>query len=77
MRKRGVKKPIVDYWHAHYVTDGKNTICSLCGNNGVVDTRNTAVSSAGESVGRLNFCICPNGQLLRYHKEPLDNFLIK
>ena len=40
-------------------------LCSLCGNSGVVDTRKTAVSQAGVSAGRLNWCICPNGRTLR------------
>ena len=49
------------YWVKHYA----GSHCTLCGNHGVIDTRATAVTPAGYWVGRLNFCICPNGQSLR------------
>jgi hypothetical protein len=52
---------VSDYWAKHYAEDH----CTLCGNHGVIDTRATAVTPAGYWVGRLNFCICPNGQSLR------------
>lgn len=52
---------VSDYWLKHYATNH----CTLCGNHGVIDTRATAVTPAGYWVGRLNFCICPNGQTLR------------
>lgn len=55
-----ILKPIADYWFDHY-QDGH---CTLCGNRGIVDTRGVA-TAAGVVVGRLNFCICPNGQVLR------------
>lgn len=55
---------VVDYWLTNYV-DKERQLCSLCGNNGVIDTRETAVSGAGVKSGRLNFCICPNGQAWR------------
>jgi hypothetical protein len=51
------------YWLEHYV-DKTRQLCSLCGNTGLVDTRHTAISEAGVSAGRINFCICPNGQQL-------------
>jgi hypothetical protein len=52
---------IADYWAKHYATEH----CTLCGNHGVIDTRATAVTPAGVWVGRVNFCICPNGMVLR------------
>jgi hypothetical protein len=52
---------VTEYWLEHYVRLG---LCSLCGNTGVVDTRN-AVSPVGLRAGRLNWCICPNGQGMR------------
>ena len=55
---------ITDYWLKHYV-NGDVDLCSLCGNRGKIDTRDTAVSAAGVNSGRVNFCICPNGQALR------------
>lgn len=54
-------KAVEAYWLEHYAKDH----CTLCGNWGVIDTRATAVTAAGYRTGRLNFCICPNGQALR------------
>jgi len=51
---------VIDYAMENYVTDH----CTLCGNHGVIDSRGTR-TSAGKHVGRLNYCICPNGQTLR------------
>jgi hypothetical protein len=53
---------VVNYWAEHFINDN---LCSLCGNTGCIDTRETAVSPKGQKVGRLNHCICPNGQRLR------------
>lgn len=61
-RTRGIKKAITDYWYAYYAAQH----CTLCGNCGVIDTRGVR-TPAGVLVGRLNYCLCPNGQLLRYH----------
>jgi hypothetical protein len=52
---------VADYWLKHYI----DKHCSLCGNTGTIDTRETAITPAGLRVGRLNFCICPNGQAMR------------
>lgn len=51
---------ITRYWLDYYST----LACTLCGNLGIIDTRGTK-TSAGVEVGRINFCICPNGQQLR------------
>ncbi len=50
------EKAIEDYWFKHYLG---GSLCSLCGNKGVIDTRSTARE------GRLNYCICPNGRVMR------------
>lgn len=52
--------PITAYWLKHYVTK----FCTLCGSSGVIDTRGVR-TAAGISAGRLNYCICPNGQEMR------------
>lgn len=52
---------ITDYWRENYATEH----CTLCGNSGIIDTR-LAVTAAGVPVGRLNWCICPNGQIHRH-----------
>ena len=54
--------PVVNYWFEFYIN---KTLCSLCGNSGIIDTRHTAISGAGVNSGRLNWCICPNGQSMR------------
>jgi hypothetical protein len=59
-------KPVTTYWIEHYV--GEQGICTLCGNTGLVDTRGT-FSPAGVQVGRVNFCIWPNGQARRQFEE--------
>lgn len=53
-------EPITDYWLEHYCSDH----CTLCGNSGVIDSRGTT-TAGGVHVGRLNWCICPNGQAKR------------
>lgn len=55
---------VTDYWYEHYVNENVE-LCSLCGNTGKIDTRGTAISAAGTDAGRVNFCICPNGQKMR------------
>lgn len=62
---------VTDYWHRHYAT----VHCTLCGNSGVLDTRATAVTAAGLWVGRLNLCICPNGQALRDQNADPEQWL--
>jgi hypothetical protein len=59
-----------EYWSNHYINDTLH-LCSLCGNTGIIDTRNTAISPAGFDAGRLNYCICPNGRIMRENKTPL------
>jgi len=52
---------VTNYWLEFYTHDG---FCSLCGNNGVIDT--SGVQTPKDIlVGRKNYCICPNGQMLR------------
>lgn len=53
---------IANYWVEHYMN---HKLCSLCGNCGVIDTRKTAKTAVGHNPGRLNYCICPNGQAAR------------
>jgi hypothetical protein len=62
------KNAITDYWLEHYVNEDVR-LCSLCGNTGKIDTRGTAVSAAGVIAGRVNYCICPNGQGARERDE--------
>ena len=59
------KTSITDYFFAHYWTYEHHGLCTLCGNTGTIDTRETAISPRGYNVGRINFCICPNGQAAR------------
>lgn len=59
---------LTNYWLEHYVEKGH---CSLCGNRGLIDTRGLK-TLAGVEVGRVNYCVCPNGQEARKHRAPLD-----
>lgn len=58
--KPAYSETITDYWFQYYTTQH----CTLCGNSGVIDTT-SAITAAGLRVGRKNWCICPNGQVLR------------
>jgi hypothetical protein len=51
---------ITEYWYKYYATN----YCTLCGNRGIIDSIGVR-TPAGLEVGRLNYCICPNGQILR------------
>ena len=62
--------PITRYWIAHYMSNH----CSLCGNAGIIDSRGVK-TAAGVEVGRLNYCICPNGQSLRRQGAPMEEWL--
>lgn len=57
---------ITDYWLEFYA----DKHCTLCGNSGIVDTRGVR-TAAGIEVGRRNWCICPNGQIMRQHAKGL------
>lgn len=57
-----------DLWE-QFVEKG-STICGLCGNWGVIDTRPYLRSPAGHRCGVLRYCICPNG---RSHKREGTN----
>ena len=61
-------KALSDYWAENYV--GEHGLCTLCGNMGQIDTRITAISPAGIRAGRMNYCICPNGQAMRKRARP-------
>lgn len=59
---------VTEYWWAFY----NYGHCSLCGNSGRIDTRGVK-TAAGVPVGRLNYCICPNGQALREFNSAPSN----
>lgn len=67
MPRKGRYKNIEDYWTEHYTNKG---MCSICAQSGFIDSRG-AKTPAGVEVGRVNFCICPNGQAIR-SQIPLD-----
>ena len=52
------------YVLSHY-SDPATSFCSLCGNGGVIDTTDTAISPKGIHTGRKNWCFCPNGVIHR------------
>jgi len=67
-------RAVTNYWMRHYV-NSTCSLCSLCGNTGKIDTRGSAMSTAGVDAGRLNFCICPNGQQARENYDDVPQLL--
>lgn len=67
-RSRPKHYVVTNYWLDFYCADH----CTLCGNWGWIDTRGTR-TPAGVEVGRVNYCICPNGQALRAGGAELPN----
>jgi hypothetical protein len=63
---------VTKYWLDYYCDDH----CTLCGNRGWIDTRGVR-TAAGVEVGRVNYCICPNGQALRACGAGLHNAEIR
>lgn len=59
-----------DFWFDEI---GNAVHCPFCGNSGVIDTRATAITCAGHNVGRLSWCICPNGRKAKQHHGPTLN----
>ena len=60
---------VTRYWLDYYA----DFACTLCGNSGEIDTTGVK-TAAGHSVGRKNFCICPNGQMMRAALWPPTHF---
>lgn len=50
-------------------------MCGLCGNTGIIDTRDSATSPVGIKTGGLHYCVCPNGRALRKLKVKLEEHL--
>jgi hypothetical protein len=57
------KKILRDYWNTHYLDDVTG-LCCLCGNTGIIDTTNSAISPRGLKVGKKVYCLCPNGRAM-------------
>lgn len=49
-------------WLDEFVQNGA---CCICGNSGVIDTRNVMFTPAGKHCGAEAFCICPNGRNMK------------
>lgn len=58
--KGAINSVVTDYWMKFYCARH----CTVCGNTGIIDTTG-AKTPAGVSVGRKNWCFCPNGQAMR------------
>jgi hypothetical protein len=59
---------LTEYWNDNYVN---GCHCSLCGNSGIIDSRGRAITGHLDQVidvGRKNYCICPNGRMMRKNK---------
>ncbi|CAB4131254.1 hypothetical protein UFOVP122_67 [uncultured Caudovirales phage] len=53
------KGQMATLWRDEY---GKRNHCCLCGNHGIINTRNKVFTAAGFECGDIAFCICPNGR---------------
>lgn len=56
------KNQLADFWLAEYAPLGA---CCLCGNIGVIDTRDSVRTPGGLHCGAKVFCLCPNGRALK------------
>lgn len=65
---------LTTYFIEHYL-NREMMLCSLCGNTGLIDTTRL-INPVGISFGRVNFCLCPNGQAQRAGKLPPQHFPI-
>ena len=66
-----INEHVSNYWLKYYI--GSSSLCTLCGNTGIIDTSETAISPKGIKSGCINFCICPNGQSLRFREMQEEN----
>ena len=64
-----MKESITTYWRIYYAEEH----CTLCGNHGIIDSRGLC-TPAGVAVGRLNYCICPNGQAMREQGADMERY---
>ena len=54
-----MKKKLTALWQEEFARLGH---CCLCGNSGIINTRNKVFTAAGFHCGDIAFCICPNGR---------------
>ena len=59
-----MKKKLTALWLEEFSRLGH---CCLCGNSGIINTRNKVFTAAGVHCGDIAFCICPNGR--EYKKQ--------
>jgi hypothetical protein len=53
------KSQMATLWRDEF---GKRNHCCLCGNHGIINTRNKVFTAAGFECGDIVFCLCPNGR---------------
>lgn len=59
---------VKDLW-LEFLDETTKAHCGLCGNSGVIDTRNQNIkTAAGLKVGVKQYCICPNGRAMKKGK---------
>ena len=62
------KNQLANLWLEEY---GRQGHCCLCGNYGIIDTRNKIYTPAGFECGDKVYCICPNGRALKKYNGPI------
>jgi hypothetical protein len=73
MKQKKIDKVINNYWMDNYTENG---LCILCGNHGIIDTSQTAISAAKVRCGKVTYCICPNGQILKKQKYKIPQHIL-
>lgn len=63
--------PVTEYMFKYYWTDEYLGLCTLCGNTGIINTTETAISPRGYRVGKKQYCLCPNGQSMRENNKAI------
>jgi hypothetical protein len=69
---KNFREQLANLWADEFVRLGS---CCLCGNSGIIDTRNVMFDEYGDECGAEVFCICPNGRELK-SKEELRAFAV-
>jgi len=76
MKKENIRKEFTVYVMREDI--GYNiTLCGLCGNSGIIDTRESAIWN-GKKIGMIGHCICANGRAYKNgHFEMTKEEMIK
>jgi hypothetical protein len=74
MPRPASKKQLAMFWLENYEVkiEGIGGYCGLCGNTGLIDTRNSAKTPRGQQCGGVFPCVCPNGRAIKPDFDKTD-----